>query len=88
MHDLMGMEPQQLEREEPNLLKKLGFPNTYTLTKHLAEQCLKKLRRPDLRLVVSRPAIITVTQKFPFPGWTDSNAAAGAVIYALGMGIS
>ena len=70
-----------LEREEPIFLKKFGFPNTYTLTKNLAEQALKKFRRPDLRLSVSRPAAITATQNFPFLGWTDSIAAGGAVIF-------
>ena len=34
---LMKMEPQMLEKEEPNILKKFKFPNTYTLTKNLAE---------------------------------------------------
>ena len=34
------MDPQKLEREEPLILKRLGFPNTYTMTKNLAEQAL------------------------------------------------
>lgn len=77
-----------LEREEPIILKKLGFPNTYTLTKNLAEQAFKKKRHPNLRLSISRPAVVTATEKYPFPGWADSIAAGGAVIYCLGMGIS
>ena len=39
-------------------------------------------------MIISRPAIITATDKFPFPGWTDSLAAGGAVIFGLGMGFS
>ena len=35
--NLIKMEPQMLEKEEPIILKKFGFPNTYTLTKNLAE---------------------------------------------------
>lgn len=77
-----------LEREEPIILKKYGFPNTYTLTKNLAEQAFKKKRRPDLRLTISRPAAVSATLKYPFPGWCDSIAAGAAVIYFLGMGIS
>lgn len=50
-----------LEREEPIILKKYGFPNTYTLTKNLAEQAFKKKRRPDLRLTISRPAAVSAT---------------------------
>ena len=77
-----------LEKEEPHILKKFGFPNTYTLTKNLAEQALLKNKRPDLRISISRPAGISACQKFPFPGWTDSIAAGGALIYCMGMGIS
>ena len=69
-------------------MKKYNFPNTYTLTKNLAEQALKKHRHPRLCLTISRPAIVTATQKFPFKGWTDSIAAGGAVVYTYGMGIS
>lgn len=70
-----------LEKEEPLILKKFGFPNTYTLTKNLAEQAMKKHKRPDLRISISRPAAVTSSQRFPFPGWTDSIAAGGSVIY-------
>ena len=31
---------------------------------------------------------MTATETYPFPGWADSIAAGGAVIYCLGMGIS
>jgi fatty acyl-CoA reductase len=76
-----------LEREEPVILKKFGFPNTYTLTKNLAEQAFKRYHG-DIRLTISRPSAVTSTYKYPFPGWTDSIAAGGAVIFMLGMGIS
>jgi len=82
------MDPQTLEREEPLILKRTGFPNTYTFTKNLAEQALKKRRNPNMPLILSRPAIITTTDKYPFPGWTDSLAASAAVVFSLGMGIS
>lgn len=88
VESLLKMEPQVLEREEPKILKKYNFPNTYTLTKNLAEQALKKYRHPRLCLTVSRPAVVTATQKYPFKGWTDSIAAGGAVVYSYGMGIS
>ena len=82
------MDPQTSEREEPLILKRLGFPNTYTLTKNLAEQYIYKHRGPDLRVSISRPAVVTATDKFPFPGWTDSLAAAGAIFYSIGSAIS
>ena len=85
--DLMKMEPQVLEREEPILLKKFGFPNTYTFTKRLSEISLYK-NKGNLRLTISRPAVVTCCDVFPFPGWTDSGAAAGAVIACLGYAIT
>ena len=87
VNDLMKMEPQVLEREEPILLKKYGFPNTYTFTKRLSEISLYK-NKGNLRLTISRPAIVTCCDVFPFPGWTDSAAAAGAVIACLGYAIT
>jgi len=37
IESITKMDPQTLEREEPKILKRLGFPNTYTMTKNLAE---------------------------------------------------
>ena len=84
---IVDMEPQMLEREEKNILREMGFPNTYTYTKNLAEQALQANRRPDLRIVISRPSIITGTYRFPFEGWTDTVSAAGSVTYPYGMGM-
>ena len=75
MNKVYAMEPQVLEREEPNILKELNFPNTYTLTKNLSEKALARKRHPNLRLSITRPAVIGSCQKYPFPGWTDSIAA-------------
>jgi hypothetical protein len=58
------------------------------MTKNLSEKALQRKRRPDLRLSITRPAMIGATQKYPFPGWTDSIAATSSIIYMLGMGIS
>ena len=37
VQQLVSMEPADLEREELNILKRYGFPNTYMMTKQLAE---------------------------------------------------
>lgn len=60
LNKVVKMEPQVLEREEPSILKKFGFPNTYTLTKSLAEQAFKRYHG-DIRLSISRPAVVTAT---------------------------
>lgn len=83
----MKLEPQMLEREEPKILKNFNFPNTYTLTKNLAE-CMFKKHRGNMRISISRPAAVSATDRHPFPGWSDSIAAGGAVIYTIGMGLA
>lgn len=54
-----------------------GYPNTYTFTKSLAEHILSELHN---NLVIIRPSIITCAYKYPYPGWTDSYAAANGYI--------
>ena len=85
--DLMRMEPQMLEREEPHLLQRFKFPNTYTFTKRLSELNMHN-RRGNLRLSISRPAIVTCCDKYPFPGWSDSIAAGGSLAFSMGMQFS
>lgn len=37
-------------------------------------------------MVIIRPSIITASIAEPFPGWTDSEAATGAVVVGAGAG--
>lgn len=62
---------------EHDLLVRTGHPNTYTLTKALAEQ-LAIQRRDTMSLVIVRPSIVSACHRFPRPGWIDSVAAFGA----------
>lgn len=67
------------------LLAESGHPNTYTLTKALAEHLL--LAEGDgLPLAIVRPSIISATWRRPFPGWIDSPAGFAAFVGALGSG--
>ncbi|MCL4686528.1 SDR family oxidoreductase [Myxococcota bacterium] len=68
---------------EAALLAESGHPNTYTLTKSLAEHLLAR-RRGALPLVLVRPSIIAASQRRPFPGWIDS--AAAFALFAVGIG--
>lgn len=81
------LDPAQAEREEPNILKRHGFPNTYVFTKRCSELNLHR-RRGNLRLSVSRPAIVAACDKFPFPGWTDTASAMGSFVIASGTGLT
>ncbi len=71
--------------DEPALLSAARQPNTYTLTKCIAEVLLSQ-RRGDVPLTIVRPSIISACRRFPFPGWIDSRAAYAAFVALLGAG--
>lgn len=68
---------------EAALLAETGHPNTYTLTKCLAEHLLAR-RRGAVPLALVRPSIIAASWRRPFPGWIDS--AAAFALFAAGIG--
>lgn len=70
---------------EEALLAATGHPNTYTLTKCLAEHMLLS-RRGGLPVSIVRPSIISATWRHPFPGWIDSTAALGGFLTVIGLG--
>ena len=63
-----------------------NFANSYTFTKNLAEKALYK-KKGDVNVILARPAIIAGSVKEPFPGWTDSMAAAGSLTLMGGTGV-
>ncbi|WP_426747661.1 SDR family oxidoreductase [Myxococcus faecalis] len=63
-----------------------GHPNTYTLTKSVAEHLICE-RRGHVPVVIVRPSIVSAAHRAPFPGWLDSPAAlAGCLLYS-GLGV-
>ncbi|GBP48686.1 Putative fatty acyl-CoA reductase CG5065 [Eumeta japonica] len=53
-------------------------PNTYTLTKSLAEYIVAKEK--DLPVCILRPSIVTPALEEPFPGWVDNlNGITGKI---------
>lgn len=71
---------------ETKLLDVIGeYPNTYTLTKAMAEVLLER-RRGSLPLTIFRPSIVGSAWREPVPGWVDVISAAGAVFSAAGTG--
>jgi len=70
---------------EAALLAETGHPNTYTLTKCLAEHLLAgRARRVPVTLL--RPSIISASRHLPEPGWIDSTAAFAAFVLLMGSG--
>ena len=58
--------------------KELGWPNTYTLTKSLAESLV------GLPVAVVRPAIVETSVVKPFPGWNEGINTSASLSYLLG----
>jgi len=61
----------------------LGWPNTYTFTKSLAESLLTKYG-PDLPVAIVRPAIVESSLAQPFRGWNEGINTSAALSYLLG----
>jgi fatty acyl-CoA reductase len=66
----------------------MGFPNTYTFTKHFAEKILQIMNKTHkLPLTICRPSIVGCSMKQPYPGWIDSISAAAAFYTFVGLGV-
>jgi long-chain acyl-CoA synthetase len=62
--------------------QRLGWPNTYTYSKSLAESLL--LRRRGLRLAILRPSIVESSLEYPFAGWNESFNGSAPLAYVMG----
>jgi thioester reductase-like protein len=63
--------------------KELGWPNTYTLTKSLAESLIVK-RGAGLPIALVRPAIVETSVAKPFVGWNEGINTSASLSYLLG----
>ncbi|MGD0965127.1 MAG: SDR family oxidoreductase [Candidatus Acidiferrales bacterium] len=64
----------------------LGWPNTYTLTKSLAESLIRNFldESPDAAIAVVRPAIVESSIEKPFLGWNEGINTSASLSYLLG----
>lgn len=63
--------------------KELGWPNTYTFTKSLAESLIVK-HGSDLPIAVVRPSIVETSTHEPFQGWNEGVNTSAPLSYLLG----
>ena len=63
--------------------RRLGWPNTYTYSKSLAESLLAR-RAGRLRMSIVRPSIVESALEFPFPGWNESFNGSAPLAYVMG----
>ncbi|XP_053945534.1 fatty acyl-CoA reductase wat-like [Anastrepha ludens] len=61
------------------------FPNTYTFTKSLAEELIRKEAK-TLPICILRPSIITPTYAEPIRGWMDNSFGVMGTLMALALG--
>jgi len=61
----------------------LGWPNTYTLTKALAESLIAK-HGDGLPIAIVRPAIVETAVEKPFLGWNEGINTSASLSYLLG----
>lgn len=61
-------------------------PNTYTLTKALAESLVVE-ERDQLPVAIVRPSIVTASWKEPFMGWIDNYNGFTGIIVSCGTGM-
>lgn len=62
------------------------YPNTYTYTKAMAEQIVRKYGG-NLNTAIIRPSIISTTYHDPMPGYTDNLYGVNGVVTGAGVGV-
>jgi long-chain acyl-CoA synthetase len=72
-----------LETEGTERAVRLGWHNTYTYSKSLAESLLAQ-RSSRLRYAVLRPSIVESAVEFPEPGWNESFNCTAPLAYIMG----
>ncbi|HKF51144.1 MAG TPA: SDR family oxidoreductase [Candidatus Acidoferrales bacterium] len=63
--------------------RELGWPNTYTYTKGLAESLIVK-RGAGLPIAIVRPSIVETSLEKPFRGWNEGVNTSASLSYLLG----
>ena len=72
-----------LTEEGTRRAKELGWPNTYTYTKYLAESMIAK-HGAGLPIAIVRPAIVETSVTKPFRGWNEGINTSASLSYLLG----
>ena len=77
---------QELTRAGMRRANELGWPNTYTFTKSLAESFIADFleRHPGKAIAVVRPAIVESSVGQPFLGWNEGINTSASLSYLLG----
>jgi fatty acyl-CoA reductase len=66
----------------------LGFPNAYTLSKHMAEDLVTDLHMVKFPVSIVRPSIIGCLAYSPVPGYFGNAAGLTNMILAFASGVA
>src|SRR5208282_3003244 len=72
-----------LTEEATRRANELGWPNTYTFTKSLAESLIAK-HGAGLPIAIVRPSIVETSVTKPFRGWNEGINTSASLSYLLG----
>ncbi|KAJ8956235.1 hypothetical protein NQ318_014966 [Aromia moschata] len=78
------LNPEELEEQTPGILA--DHPNTYTITKHMAEHEIQKAEELFPCTIV-RPSMIIGAWKEPVPGWTISKNGPQGFLMGAAKGV-
>ena len=73
----------RLTRAGTRRARRLGWPNTYTLTKSLTESLIVR-RGAGLPIAIVRPSIVETSTEQPFRGWNEGINTSAPLSYLLG----
>jgi thioester reductase-like protein len=73
----------RLTRAGTRRARRLGWPNTYTLTKSLAESLIVR-HGARLPIAIVRPSIVETSTEQPFRGWNEGINTSAPLSYLLG----
>src|SRR4029077_6584635 len=73
----------RLTRAGTRRARRLGWPNTYTLTKSLAESMIVR-HGAGLPIAIVRPSIVETSTDEPFRGWNEGINTSAPLSYLLG----
>uniref|UniRef100_A0A182TKJ4 Fatty acyl-CoA reductase n=1 Tax=Anopheles melas TaxID=34690 RepID=A0A182TKJ4_9DIPT len=83
---MMENEPRLDELEAVSKKMVEPWPNTYSFTKALAEEVVRR-RRDKMPIAIVRPSIVTSTYADPIVGWTDNFYGFNGVVSGAGTGV-
>lgn len=86
--ELMALPPDTADMRANVFMRRWGFPNTYTLGKHLTEHLVAKYQaRLGLPAAIVRPSLVSAVAGAPYPGYAGNWAGCIGAGAAMAIGL-